>query len=43
MKRMLSGRHNISSYAINKISLSCYEDKRFILNDGINSLWSYIT
>ena len=38
MKRILSERHNIASYVINKISLSCYDDKRFILNDGINSL-----
>ena len=38
MKRILSEKHNIGSYVINKISLSCYEDKRFILDDGINSL-----
>ena len=38
MKRILSERHNIGSYVINKISLSCYDDQRFILNDGINSL-----
>ena len=38
MKRILSERHNIGSFVINKISLSCYDDKRFILNDGINSL-----
>ena len=30
--------NNIGSYVINKIGLSCYDDKRFILNDGINSL-----
>ena len=38
MKRILSEKHNIGSYLLNKISLSCYDDKRFILNDGINSL-----
>ena len=38
MKRILSERHNIGSYVISKISLSYYDDKRFILNDGINSL-----
>ena len=38
MKRILNERHNIGSYVINKIILSCYDDKRFILNDGINSL-----
>ena len=29
MKRILSERHNIGSYVIDKISLSCYDDKRF--------------
>ena len=38
MKRILSEKHDISSYLLNKISLSCYDDKRFILNDGVNSL-----
>ena len=28
-------RHN---YLLNKVSLSCLDDKRFILDDGINSL-----
>ena len=27
-------RHN---YLLNKVSLSCLDDKRFILDDGINS------
>ena len=38
MKRILSEKHNIGSYLLNKISLSCYDDKRFIIDDGINSL-----
>ena len=38
MKGILSEKHNIGSYVINKISLSCFDDKRFILDDGINSL-----
>ena len=38
MKRILSEKHNIGSYIINKISLSCHDDKRFILDDGINGL-----
>ena len=38
MKRILSEKHNIGSYLVNKISLSCYDDKIFILDDGINSL-----
>ena len=38
MKRILNEKHNIGSYVINEISLSCYDEKRFILNDGIKSL-----
>ena len=38
MKRILSEKHNIGSYLLNKVSLSCFDDKRFILDDGINSL-----
>ena len=38
MKRILSEKHNIGSYLLNKISLSCYDDKRLILDDGINTL-----
>ena len=37
-KRILSEKHNIGKYLLNKISLSCYDDKIFILDDGINSL-----
>ena len=37
MKRILSERHNFGTYLINKVSLSCSDDKRYILNDGINS------
>ena len=38
MERILSERHNVGTYLLNKISLSCFDDKRFILNNGINSL-----
>ena len=38
MKRIKSEKHNIGSYLLNKISLSCYDDKRFISDDGINTL-----
>ena len=30
--------HRIGTYDICKISLSCFDDKRYILDDGINSL-----
>ena len=32
-----SVNHIVSSYEINKTSLSCYDDKRYILDDGITS------
>ena len=38
MKRIQSKKHKIGTYEINKISLSCFDDKRFVLNDGILSL-----
>ena len=38
MRTIRSDHHVMSSYQINKISLSCYGDKRYILDDGISSL-----
>ena len=38
MNTIRSKNHQIHSYNINKISLSCFDDKRYILNNGINSL-----
>ena len=38
MKRTLSERHNVGTYLLNKVSLSCFVDKRFFLDDEINSL-----
>ena len=32
-----SKKHKIGLYKVNKISLSCYDDKRYILEDGITS------
>ena len=37
MKTIRSDSHQISSYEINKISLSPFDDKRYILSDGISS------
>ena len=31
-------KHKIGTYEIGKISWSCFDDKRFVLNDGINTL-----
>ena len=38
MKRILAKRNKIGTYDICKISLSCFDDKRFVLDDGVNSL-----
>ena len=38
MKRIQSKLHEIGTYDIYKISLSCFDDKRYVLNDGINTL-----
>ena len=38
MKRNQSKKHKIGTYEINKISLSCFDDKRFVLDDGIHTL-----
>lgn len=37
MKTIRSEAHDIGSYEINTISLSAYDDKRYILKDGVNS------
>ena len=38
MKRIQSKLHEIGTYDINKISLNCFNDKRFVLDDGIKTL-----
>ena len=38
MKRIQSKLHGIGTYDVCKISLSCFDDKRYILDTGINSL-----
>ena len=38
MKRIQSKLHRIGSYNVNEISLNCFDDKRFVLDDVINTL-----
>ena len=38
IKRIENKLHRIGTYDICKISLSCFDDKRYIVSDGINSL-----
>ena len=40
MRTIRSVCHQIGSYNLNKISSSCFDDKRYILDDGIHS-YSY--
>ena len=37
MKTIRSNNHQLESYEINKVSLSCFDDKRYIHDDGIRS------
>jgi len=40
MKTIRSQNHELGSYEINKVSLSCFDDKRYILDDG-NTSYAY--
>ena len=37
MKTIRSQKHQLGSYEINKISLSCFDDKHYVHNNGITS------
>ena len=38
MRRIQAKKHKLGTCEINKISLSCFDDKRFVLNDGFHTL-----
>ena len=38
MKRIQSKKHKLGTYEIGKISLSCFDNKRYVLDDGIHML-----
>ena len=38
MRRTQGKKHKIETYKINKILLSCFDDIRFVLDDGIDTL-----
>ena len=38
MKRIQSKKHKLGTYEIDKICLLCFEDKRYMLDDGIYTL-----
>ena len=38
MRRIQSKKHKIGTYEANKTSLSCFDDKTYILNDSVHTL-----
>ena len=38
MRRIQGKKHKLGTHEINKISLSCFDDKIFVLDDGIHTL-----
>ena len=38
MKRIQTKKHKLGAYEIDKISFSCFDDKRYVLDDGIYTL-----
>ena len=38
MKRIQAKKHQIGTYEVDKISLSCFDDKRFLFDNGVNTL-----
>ena len=38
MKRIQSKKYKLGTYEIEKISLSCFDGKRYVLDDGIRTL-----
>ena len=38
MRRIQSKKHKIGTYEVNKISLLCFDDKRFVKDDGMHML-----
>ena len=41
MKRSQSKKHKTGTYIVNKISPPCFDDKRFVLDDGIHMLSNF--
>ena len=41
MKRIQNKKHKLRTYEIDKTSLSCFDDKRYVLDDGIYTLCNF--
>ena len=37
MRRIQNKKHKLGTYEINKISLLCFDDKRYVQDDSINT------
>ena len=37
IKRIQAKKHKIGSYEIDKLFLSCFDDKRYVLDDGVHT------
>ena len=38
VRRIQSKKHKIGTYELNKISLSCFDDERFVLDDSVQTI-----
>ena len=38
MKRIQAKKHKIGTHEIDKIALSCFDDKRYVLDDAVHTL-----
>ena len=38
MKRIQSKKYKLGTYEVNKISLSCFDNKRYVSDDGVYTL-----
>ena len=43
MKRIQAKKHKIGTYDIDKMSWSCFDDKRQVLDDGIHTVKDSVT
>ena len=41
MRRIQSKKHKLGTYEIDKISLSCFDDKRYVLHDRIHTVSNF--
>ena len=37
MKRIQAKRHKIGTYEVDKKSLSCFDDRRYVLDNGVHT------